>query len=94
MSFALDENEQFIHRVWRLNSQRTVSIWHFIMRNTIDEVLLAGFGDKLDSAQLALDGQFIKATVEPPDLSAVLAAAMKNFDPIAPTLDEQEMEAQ
>lgn len=94
MSFALDENEQFIHRVWRLNSRAAVSIWQFIMSNTIDEVLLQGFGDKLDSAQLALDGQLVEATVETVDVAEVLARATKNFDPTAPTHDEHEMEAQ
>lgn len=88
MSFALDENEQFIHRIWRLTSRASVSIWQFIMSNTIDEVLLQGFGDKFDSAQL------VEATVETVDVGEVLARAMKNFDPTAPTHDEHEMETQ
>lgn len=94
MSYALDENEQFIHRVWRLTSRSAVSIWQFIMANTIDEVLLQGFSDKLDSAQLALDGQLVEATVETVDVAEVLARAVRNFDPLAETVDEHEMEAQ
>ena len=52
LSFALDENEQFIHRVWRLNSREDVTIFPFVMTNTIDELMAADFSDKLDSAQL------------------------------------------
>src|SRR5436305_875481 len=36
-SWAYDTNEQFVHRVWRLNSVKPVTIYRLVMRNTIDE---------------------------------------------------------
>jgi SNF2-related domain len=91
-SWALDENEQFIHRVWRLNSREDVTIYTFTTRNTIDELMDADFGAKLDSAQLGLDGQLIEQVVEEVDLAKLLEKAVRNFDPTAPTIDERDME--
>jgi hypothetical protein len=91
-SWALDENEQFIHRVWRLNSREDVTIYTFTTQNTIDELMDADFGAKLDSAQLGLDGQLIEQEVEEVDLAKLLAKAVRNFDPSAPTIDERDME--
>ena len=95
-SWALDENEQFIHRVWRLNSREDVTIYTFSTQNTIDELMDADFGAKLDSAQLGLDGQLIEQEVEEVDLAKLLAKllakAVRNFDPSAPTIDERDME--
>ena len=91
-SWALDENEQFIHRVWRLNSREDVTIYTFTTQNTIDELMDADFGAKLHSAQLGLDGQLIEQEVEEVDLAKLLAKAVRNFDPYAPTIDERDME--
>ena len=91
-SWALDENEQFIHRVWRLNSREAVTIYTFTTQNTIDELMDADFGAKLDSAQLGLDGQLIEQVVEEVDLAKLLEKAVRNFDPTAPTIDERDME--
>ena len=91
-SWALDENEQFIHRVWRLNSREDVTIYTFTTQNTIDELMDADFGAKLDSAQLGLDGQLIEQVVEEVDLAKLLEKAVRNFDPLAPTIDERDME--
>ena len=91
-SWALDENEQFIHRVWRLNSREDVTIYTFTTQNTIDELMDADFGAKLDSAQLGLDGQLIEQEVEEVDLAKLLAKAVRDFDPSAPTIDERDME--
>ena len=63
-SWALDENEPFIHRVWRLNSPEDVTIYTVTTRNTIAELMDADFGAKLASAQLGLDGQLIEQLVE------------------------------
>jgi hypothetical protein len=92
LSFALDENEQFIHRVWRLNSREDVTIFPFVMTNTIDELMAADFSDKLDSAQLGLDGCLIEQQVEPINLTQLLEKAVKNFNPNASTIDEADME--
>ena len=91
-SWALDENEQFIHRVWRLNSREDVTIYTFTTQNTIDALMDADFGAKLDSAQLGLDGQLTEQDVEELDLAKLLAKAVRNFDPTAATIDERDME--
>jgi hypothetical protein len=92
LSFALDESEQFIHRVWRLNSREDATVFPFVMRNTIDELMATDFSDKLDSAQLGLDGCLVEQQVEPLDLAQLLDKAVKNFDPLALTIDEADME--
>jgi hypothetical protein len=92
LSWALDENEQFIHRVWRLNSREDVTIFPFVMQNTIDELMAQDFGDKLDSAQLGLDGCLIEQQVEPMNVTQLLEKAVRNFDPHAATIDEADME--
>jgi len=91
-SWALDENEPFIHRVGRLNSREDVTIYTVTTRNTIAELMDADFGAKLASAQLGLDGQLIEQEVEEVDLAKLLAKAVRNFDPLAPTIDERDME--
>jgi len=92
LSWALDENEQFIHRVWRLNSKADVNIFTFTTNNTIDTLMNADFADKLDSAQLGLDGCLIEQQVEAVDMQQLLEKAMRSFDPRAETMDEADME--
>ena len=93
-SWAYDENEQFIHRVWRINSPGPVTIWQMVMENTIDELLLELFHEKGDSAQLALDGRLFEEKVEEVDLAALLAGAVRNFKANAATVDEFSIEEQ
>lgn len=88
-SWAYDENEQFIHRVWRLNSPKPVTIWPISMDNTIDARLYELFDEKGDSAQLALDGRLFTDKVEEIDLALLLSQAVKSFNPAADTVDEQ-----
>ncbi len=92
-SWAYDTNEQFIHRVWRLNSPAPVTIYPMVMLNTVDERLAALFSEKGGSAQLALDGELKADTVEDIDPAMVLAAAVRNFRPDSETIDEQDMES-
>ena len=94
LSWAFDENEQFTHRVWRINSPKPVTIYPIVMAGTIDERLAQLFNEKGDSAQLALDGRLFAEHTEEIDLAGLLSAAMKNFDPHANTLDEEEMKNQ
>jgi len=47
----------------------------------------AGFADKLDSAQLGIDGALDEQQVE-----EVLEKAVRNFNPDAATVDEADME--
>jgi hypothetical protein len=91
-SYALDENEQFIHRVWRLNSPKDVHIFTFTTENTIDEVMDSDFAAKLDSAQLGLDGCLVEQRVEDVDVAALLQKALRRFDPNMRTIDEAELE--
>lgn len=93
-SYAMDENEQFIHRIWRLNSPKPVEIFILGIAGTIDEVVMRGFDEKLDSAQLALDGRLLEERVEEVDTAALLAAAVREFDPAAETIDERQIERQ
>ena len=94
LSWAFDENEQFTHRVWRINSPKPVTIYPIVMSGTIDERLVQLFNEKGDSAQLALDGRLFADHTEDIDLAGLLSAAMKNFDARAATLDESDMEKQ
>lgn len=94
LSWAFDENEQFTHRVYRLNSPQPVNIWTMITANTIDVKMAALFAEKGDSSQLALDGKLTEDQVEPPDLSALLHDAVMDFDPRAQTIDERDIERQ
>ncbi len=93
-SWAYDENEQFIHRIWRLTSPKPVTIYALIMTGTIDERIWQLWSEKGDSAQLALDGRLTENCVEEVDLAKLLESAVRNFDPDAPTVDEQDIEAQ
>jgi hypothetical protein len=65
-----------------------------VLRNTIDEMLVALYNEKGDSAQLALDGQLFAEQTEEVNLEALFAAAMRNFNPNAETIEEGELEAQ
>ena len=94
LSWAFDENEQFMHRVWRINSPKPVTIYPIVMTGTIDERLAQLFNEKGDSAQLALDGRLFVEHTEEVDLAGLLNAAMKDFNPRAATLDETDMETQ
>ena len=70
-----------------------MTIYTFTTRNTIDELMDADFGARLDSAQLGLDGQLIGQVVEEVeevDLAKLLEKAVRNFDPRAPTIDERD----
>lgn len=94
LSWAYDENEQFTHRVWRLDSERDVIIYTMVMKGSIDERLSTLFAEKGESAQLALDGELNENDVQQYDVSALLADAVRAFDPDAPTVDEQLIEAE
>lgn len=93
LSWAYDENKQFLDRIWRLNSHQEVTIYTFSTLNSIDEKLERLFSEKGDSANLALDGRLIEEQVAEIDLSALLNAAVRDFNPGASTVDEQDIEA-
>ena len=93
LSWAFDENAQFLDRIWRLNSPKPVTIYTMTTAGTIDEKMDALFGEKGDSSQLALDGRLVEEAIEEVDLAALLAGAVRDFKPFASTVDEQDIEA-
>ena len=69
-----------------------MTIYTFTTQKTIDELMDAGFADKLDSAQLGLDGALVEQQVEEVSAAEVLEKAVRNFNPAAATVDEADME--
>ncbi|MEO6786598.1 MAG: hypothetical protein ABI318_10735 [Chthoniobacteraceae bacterium] len=93
LSWALDENEQFPERIYRLDPEKPVTIYPMIMKGTIDEGLLSLYHEKRDSAHLALDGQLNEEHVEEVSLAQLLSDTVRSFDPGTPTVDERDIEA-
>ena len=94
LSWAMDVNEQFIHRVWRLTSTRPVTIYTLLIEGSIDERLYESFAEKSTSAQLAIDHRLFDEPVEEINLAQLLKKAVRCFNPDAPTIDEKAMEEQ
>ena len=93
LSWAFDENEQFTHRVWRINSPKEVRIYPIVTKGTVDERLTDLFSEKGDSAALALDGRLFDDKVEQVNLDKLLNDAIKAFDASADTICETDIEA-
>ena len=93
LSWAFDENEQFTHRVWRINSPKEVKIYPITMAGSVDMRLAELFMEKGDSAALALDGRLFTDKQEEVNLDALLADAVRAFKKDAATIDEQSIEA-
>ena len=91
LSYAYDENEQFIHRIWRLNSPGPVTIYPVIMQGSIDEKLHEIFTEKADAANLALDGRLFTEPTADVDLEWLLNQTIRSFDPKIPTISEQQL---
>jgi hypothetical protein len=91
LSYAYDENEQFIHRIWRLNSPGPVTIYPVIMQGSIDEKLHEIFTEKADAANLALDGRLFSEPTADVDLEWLLTQTIRSFDPKTPTICEQQL---
>jgi hypothetical protein len=91
LSYAYDENEQFIHRVWRLNSPGPVTIYPIIMRGSIDEKLHEIFVEKADSSNLAIDGRLFSEPEQDIDLERMLMETIQAFTNTQDTLDEQDL---
>jgi hypothetical protein len=94
LSWAMDVNEQFIHRIWRLTSTKPVTIYTLVIAGSIDERLYESFAEKSTSAQLAIDHRLLDNPVEAIDIDALLKKAVRCFDPAATTIDEKDMEEQ
>jgi hypothetical protein len=93
LSWAFDENEQFTHRVWRINSPKQVRIYPVVTKGTVDERLTELFAEKGDSAALALDGRLFDDKVEEVNLDKLLGDAIRAFDHDAETICETSIEA-
>jgi hypothetical protein len=89
LSYAYDENEQFIHRVWRLTSPGPVTIYPIIVRGSIDEKLHEIFSEKADASNLAIDGRLFTEPEQDIDMEWILNETIKAFDAAVATVDEQ-----
>jgi SNF2 family DNA or RNA helicase len=75
-SWAMDEVEQFIHRVWRLVSPQPVKIFLVFIQGTLDERLEKVHGEKKDTSSLVLDGELTPETKDPISLEQLLAETL------------------
>lgn len=92
LSWALDDNLQFIHRVWRLTSTKPVTIYPLTIPGTIDDKMLELFTQKSDAAALALDGALQAEQVEELDMAQLLAEVLSGYRPTDATVSEDDME--
>lgn len=88
LTYAYDENEQFIHRVWRLTSKHPVTIYPVIMAGSIDERLHEIFSEKAGSAGMAID-RMLHENQEAVNFEKLLEETIAAFDPRAPTIAEE-----
>jgi hypothetical protein len=94
LSWAFDSNTQAVERVHRLTSRKDVSIYVILTTGTIDVRLASIWQEKGDSSDLALDGRLTEKHHEEVDLGKLLRDAVKEFDPKADSIDEDEVRAQ
>lgn len=92
LSWAYDENDQFIDRIWRLNSKKPVTIYPIITECTIDELMSSTYEDKKDSAQLALDARVLTEQVDDIDPELLLADAYDKYQSNPESVPEQTLE--
>jgi hypothetical protein len=94
LSWAFDSNSQAVDRVHRLTSKKPVTIYVMVTKGTIDERLASIWQEKGDSSDLALDGRLTTQDRDEIDLGQLLRDAVEDFDPLAETLDEDQVSAQ
>lgn len=94
LSWAYDENEQFVNRIWRITSRKAVHVYPLTVEGTIDERMQELYDEKSNSAQLALDFRLLGADVQDLDLGQLLKRSVKQFDAAAGTIDELAIEQQ
>jgi hypothetical protein len=94
LSYAYDENEQFIHRVWRLTSPGPVTIYPIITEGTIDQNLHEIFTEKADASNLAIDGRLFTEPEQETDLEWLLDEAIRIFNPQTPSIEEESLMVQ
>jgi hypothetical protein len=77
LSWAMDEVEQFIHRIWRLTSPRPLHVWLVAVEGTLDSLLAQAHQEKKASAGLALDGELSTELHDPVSLEQLLAQTLR-----------------
>lgn len=92
LSWAFDTNDQFKHRVWRMNSPKPVHIYVMHIEGSVEDRLAELYTDKGDSAQLTLDGRLFPDEVEEIDTELLLSNAVDRFDHLGKTVDEHVIE--
>jgi len=92
LSWAYDENDQFIDRVWRLNSTKPVTIYPIVTECTIDELMQSTYADKKDSAQLALDARVLTEQVDDINPDILLADAYDKYRSNSESIPEETLE--
>ena len=91
LSYAYDENEQFIHRVWRINSPKPVTIYPIILEGSIDQNLQEIFTEKGESSNLAIDGRLFADPDPDINMEWLLSEAIRIFKPGIQSIDEQNL---
>ena len=91
LTYAYDENEQFIHRVWRLTSKLPVTIYPVIMKGSIDERLHEIYTEKAGSASMAIDRMLTDHEDDGIDFEELLKETIAAFDPKAVTISEDHL---
>jgi hypothetical protein len=94
LSYAYDENEQFIHRIWRLTSPGPVNIYPIVMEGSIDQNLHEIFTEKGDASNLAIDGRLFTEPTADIDMEWLIKEAMRIFKADVKTEDEEILMAQ
>jgi hypothetical protein len=92
LDWAFDINDQTTDRVHRLISTQPVHIYVCVTENTVDERLYSLYCEKGDSSHLALDGRLFEERTEEVNLAQLLRDAVRDFNPAADTIDEQQVE--
>jgi len=57
-SWSPDKIQQFLNRIWRINSPEDIDVWLITCDGTIDERMADLDEEKRDAAELVLDGEF------------------------------------
>lgn len=94
LSYAYDENEQFIHRVWRINSPGPVTIYPIILEGSIDQNLHEIFTEKADSSNLAIDGRLFTEPAREVDPEWLLKEAARIFRADIASVPEESLVSQ
>jgi hypothetical protein len=104
LHWAFDVNAQAEDRVHRLTSKLPAHIWCLITQGTIAERLYSLYQEKTESSHLAIGSAALNSQLSPSNpsesesdeisIGQLLAEAIRNIDPNAPSIPEEDIEAQ